>query len=161
MGDGARLGAVVPEIARLLPSLAWGRGGTRPRSTQGAGEGAQCPAGLSPAVCLEIARVNKHESRRETGGRGRDSTAWLCRAKVWEGKREREEAPEAAHPEDGAVSLALGAGLRGCPAVTWRRCSGQGWPQRDRGGGRQGQGTAKVWAGLAPPLMGDWVVAVP
>lgn len=42
-------------------------------------------------MCLEIARVNKHESRRETGGRGRDSTAWLCRAKVWEGERERRE----------------------------------------------------------------------
>lgn len=54
-------------------------------------------------MCLEIARVNKHESRRETGGRGRDSTAWLCRAKVWEGEREREEAPGAAHPEDGVV----------------------------------------------------------
>lgn len=103
MGAGARLGLVVPEIAHLLPSPAWGRGGTRPRSMQGAGEGAQHPVGLSPAVCLEIARVNKHESRRETGGRGRDSTAWLCRAKVWEGEREREEAPGAAHPEDGVV----------------------------------------------------------
>lgn len=136
MGDGAWLGSFIPQIAHLLPSLAQGRGDVGSSSTQEAGEGAQCLAGLSPAALSEIAHVNKHESLWETRGSGwgQHSLSLLCRS------------PGGRKGEIGGLRAA-------CPKEDLAGCSGVS----DVGTGVTSHHLAPLlWAGLAAAGPARW-----